>query len=146
MLVIGNDVKGINYKLSACCKPIYGDKIVGFIASDGAVKIHRTNCGNIRHLLSKYPYRMIKSQWSEKIGAQFVANIRVVGRDEIGIVSNITSMINKTDTATLRNIVIDSNGGMFEGNLVIGVDSLDNLDVLIKKIGTLKGVIQVSRV
>lgn len=146
VLVIGNDVKGINYKLSTCCKPIYGDKIVGFIASDGAVKIHRASCGNARHLLSKYPYRMIKTQWSGKLGAQFAANLQVVGRDEIGIVSNITSVINKTGDSSLRSIVIDSHGGMFDGRLVIGVTSLGILDELIHKISSLKGVMRVTRI
>lgn len=145
VLVIGNDVKGINYKLSKCCNPVYGDKIVGFIASDGAVKIHRANCGNARHLITKYPYRMIKSQWSGRLGSQFAANLRVVGRDEIGIISNITSVINKTGDSTLRNISINSHDGMFAGQLVIGVSSLDILDELISKINSLKGVSHVSR-
>lgn len=145
VLIIGNDVKGINYKLSNCCKPIYGDKIVGFIASDGAVKIHRANCGNAIHLKEKYPYRIIKTQWSGKLGTQFAASLRVVGRDAIGIVSNITSVINKTGDSTLRNITINSHDGSFEGQLVIGISSLTDLDELVNKIGSLKGVKQVSR-
>ena len=145
ILIIGNDVKGINYKLSKCCTPIYGDKIVGFIASDGAIKIHRTNCGNVRHLLAKYPYRMIKSQWSGKLGTQFAASLRVVGRDEIGIVSNISSVINKSGEAMLRNISINSHDGMFEGHLVLGVPSIAMLEELIAKIQSLKGVKSVIR-
>ena len=146
ILVIGNNVKGINYKLSKCCNPIFGDKIVGFIASDGAIKIHRADCGNVRHLLAKYPYRMIKSQWSGKIGAQFAATLKVLGKDDIGIVSTITSVINKNGDTQLRNISISSQGGLFEGYLVIGIASIDMLDDLIKKILTVKGVKQVTRV
>lgn len=145
ILVIGNNVKGINYKLSKCCNPIYGDAIVGFIASDGAIKIHRRDCGNVRHLLEKYPYRIIKSRWSGKMGSQFAATLKVVGRDDIGIVSNITSVINKEGDTVLRSISISSNGGLFEGYLVIGVTSLDTLDILIKKIKNLKGVKDVQR-
>lgn len=145
VLIIGNDVKGINYKLANCCKPIYGDKIVGFIASDGAVKIHRSNCGNALHLKQKYPYRIINSQWSGKLGAQFAAGLRVVGKDSIGIVSNITSVINKMGSSTLRSISINSHDGSFEGQLVIGISSLNELDELIAKISALKGVRQVSR-
>ena len=145
VLVIGNDVKGINYKLSKCCKPIYGDKIVGFVASDGAIKIHRVGCGNVKHLIAKYPYRVIKTQWSGKIGSQFAASIRVVGRDDIGIVANITSLINKTDDTVLRNIAINSSDGEFEGHLVVSVPSIAMLDDLIAKIQALKGVRHVSR-
>lgn len=145
ILVIGNNVKGINYKLSRCCNPIYGDAIVGFIASDGAIKVHRRDCGNVKHLLAKYPYRIIKSQWSGKVGKQFAATLKVVGNDDIGIVSNITSLINKEGDTVLRSVTINSMGGIFEGYLVIGINSLDNLDALIKKIKNLKGVKDVQR-
>lgn len=145
ILVIGNNVKGINYRLSRCCNPIYGDAIVGFIASDGAIKVHRRDCGNLKHLLAKYPYRIIRSQWSGKVGKQFAATLKVVGNDDIGIVSNITSLINKEGDTMLRSVSINSNGGIFEGYLAIGINSLDNLDALIKKIKNLKGVKDVQR-
>ena len=146
ILVIGNDIKGINYKLSKCCNPIYGDAITGFISSDGAIKVHRADCGNLKHLRDKYPYRIIKSQWSGKLGKQFAATLRVIGQDDIGIVSNITSVINKEGDTMLRNITINSNGGLFQGYLVIGVSSLTVLDDLIKKIKNLKGVKDLERV
>ena len=145
ILVIGNNVKGINYKLSRCCNPIYGDPIVGFIASDGAIKVHRRDCGNIKHLLAKYPYRIIRSQWSGKIGKQFAATLKVVGNDDIGIVANITSLINKEGDTMLRSVSINSTGSLFEGYLVIGINSLDSLDQLIKKIKNLQGVKDVQR-
>ena len=145
ILVIDNNIKGINYSLSRCCNPIYGDAIVGFVASDGAVKIHRRDCGNVPHLIEKYPYRIIKTKWSGKLGKQFAATLKVVGHDDIGIVANITSMINKQGDTILRNISINSMGGLFEGYLVVGVSSLDTLDDLIKKIKTLKGVKDVER-
>ncbi len=146
ILVIGNNVKGINYKLSKCCNPILGDRIAGFIASDGAIKIHKVECGNLRHLVSKYPYRMIKSAWSGKVGAQFAVTLKVVGKDDIGIVSNITSVINKSGDTVLRNISISSQQGTFEGFLVVGIPSISALDELCKKILALKGVKQVERV
>ena len=145
ILVIGDNVKGINYKLSKCCNPIYGDRILGFIASDGAIKIHRHDCGNLKHLKEKYPYRIIKSTWSGRHGKQFVATLRVVGQDDIGIVANMTSLINKEGTAMLRNITINSLDGLFEGYLVISVNSLEHLDELMKKMRTLKGVKEVER-
>lgn len=145
ILVIGNNVKGINYRLSKCCNPILGDRIAGFIASDGAIKIHKVECGNLRHLLAKYPYRMIKSAWSGKVGAQFAVTLKVVGKDDIGIVTNITSVINKNPDTVLRNISISSQQGTFEGFLVVGIPSIEALDELIKKILALKGVKQVER-
>ena len=145
ILIIDNNVKGINYKFSKCCNPIYGDKITGFIASDGAIKIHRADCGNVKNLKEKYPYRIIQSQWSGKIGNQFAATLKVVGQDDIGIVTNITSLINKEGDAILRNISINSNGELFEGILVIGISSTEHLAMLMNKIKKLKGVKDVMR-
>ena len=145
VLVIGTGVKGINYKLSKCCNPIYGDKVIGFIASDGAVKVHRADCANVRHIAERYPYRIIRCDWSGKIGTQFAATLRVVGRDDIGIVASITSVINKNSDTMLHGISIQSKDGSFEGVLTISIGSLASLDTLIKKIQGVKGVKHVDR-
>jgi len=145
IFVIGDNVKGINYKLSKCCNPVHGDNVFGFVSAEGVVKIHRENCPNAAHIKSKYPYRLISTKWAGKTGNQFVSTIRVVGYDDIGIVTNITSIISKESRASLRNISIDSHDGLFHGYLVIGVESTEILTHLIKKILTVKGVKDVQR-
>ena len=145
VLVIGNDIRGIKYKLSNCCHPIYGDKVVGFVASDGEIKIHRADCKNAQYMLSRFPYREIKTEWSGKVGAQFAVTLRVIGQDDIGIVTNISSVINKGKNTSLRSINIDSHDGQFHGYLVVGVSDTQVLNDLIKNIKTLKGVKDVQR-
>ena len=145
VLVIGEDIKGINYKLARCCNPIFGDNIVGFVSSEGAIKIHRADCVNARHLYAKYPYRRIDTRWSGKFGSQYAATLHIVGRDDIGIVTNITSVISKTSNAALRSISIDSHDGLFSGVLVVGVSDINLLNDLIKKIKAIKGVKDVQR-
>lgn len=96
VVIIGEGIKGINFKLSKCCMPIQGDDIMGFIASDGAIKIHKRGCPNARHLMNRYPYRTIKAAWSEIVGGnQFAVPLSIIGNDDIGIVNNITSLITK---------------------------------------------------
>jgi len=146
ILVIGDNVKGVNYKLARCCNPIFGDRVVGFIASDGAIKIHRTDCKNLRHLRERYPYRIISTRWTGKAGSQFVVTLKVLGRDDIGIVASITSVINKTADCLLRSISIQAEGGLFEGTITINVSNISLLDDLTKKILNVKGVKQVDRV
>ena len=146
VLVIGNDIKGISYKFARCCNPIYGDDVFGFISAEGVIKIHRTDCPNSRNIRERYPYRMITTRWSGKIGEQFAVNLRVVGRDDIGIVTNITSIITKEKKVTLRSISIDSHDGLFHGHLIIGVSDTRALSGLIKKIQTVKGVKDVQRI
>lgn len=145
ILVIDNNIKGINYKFAKCCNPIHGDDVFGFVSSEGVVKIHRNDCPNAAHIREKYPYRLIRTRWSGLIAGQFAATLRIVGRDDIGIVTNITSIINKEKNVTLRNISIDSNEGMFQGYLIVGVNHLHELDNLIKKLKTVKGVKDVQR-
>lgn len=145
VLVIGNDIKGINYRLARCCNPIYGDDVFGFISSEGVIKVHRRDCPNAAHILERYPYRVITTRWSGKIGTQFGATLRIVGHDDIGIVTNITSIINKEKDTSLRSISIDSNDGLFQGYLVVGVSDTRTLNNIIKKIKTVKGVKDVQR-
>lgn len=145
VIVIGENIKGVNYKLSRCCNPIYGDDVFGFISADGAIKIHRVDCPNAQHLRERFPYRVIRTRWSGRVGEQFVATLGVVGKDDIGIVTNITSIINKEKSVSLRSISIDSNDGIFRGILTVGINDTAALNQLIKKISTVKGVKNVSR-
>ncbi|MBQ9076327.1 MAG: bifunctional (p)ppGpp synthetase/guanosine-3',5'-bis(diphosphate) 3'-pyrophosphohydrolase [Muribaculaceae bacterium] len=145
ILIIGNNIKGINYRLARCCNPIYGDDVFGFISAEGVIKIHRTDCPNAANIRDKYPYRIITTRWSGKFGEQFGATLRIVGHDDIGIVTNITSIITKEKNVSLRNISIDSNDGLFQGYLVVGVSDTLTLNNLIKKIKTVKGVKDVQR-
>ncbi len=145
MLVIGDDIKGINYRLSKCCNPIYGDDVFGFISAEGVIKIHRHDCPNATNIREKYPYRLITTRWSGKLGQQFGATLRIVGNDDLGIVTSITSIINKERDTSLRSISIDSNDGIFQGFLVVGVNDTVALNNLIKKLKTVKGVKDVQR-
>lgn len=147
VLIIGvNEVKGLNYKFAKCCNPIYGDKVFGFVSSEGAVKIHREDCPNAAHIRYRYPYRIISVKWSGKLAEGFAVTIRVVGNDDIGIVTNITSIINKEKWCNLRGISINSVDGLFQGHLTVGVSDNTTLNNLIKKLKTVKGVKDVQRI
>lgn len=147
VLIIGaNEVKGLNYKFARCCNPIYGDKVFGFVSSEGAVKIHREDCPNAAHIRYRYPYRIISVKWSGKLAEGFAVTIRVVGNDDIGIVTNITSIINKEKWCNLRGISINSVDGLFQGHLTVGVSDNTTLNNLIKKLKTVKGVKDVQRI
>lgn len=145
ILIIGDNIKGINYKLSKCCNPIFGDDVFGFVSAEGVIKIHRHDCPNAEHIRYKYPYRVIRTRWSGKVGSRFAATLRIVGNDDIEIVTNITSIINKEKDVTLRNITIDSSDGIFSGFIVVGISDTSSLNNLIKKIKTVKGVKDVER-
>lgn len=143
-LILDKDLKGIDYALAKCCNPIYGDEVFGFISSQG-IKIHRTNCPNAHDMFSRFGYRVIPARWSGKSGSSYTIILRVVGADDIGIVTNLTSIISKEQGITLRSISIDSNDGLFQGNLSVTLQDTNTLESLMKKLRTVKGVKQISR-
>lgn len=144
VLVIDKNLTGIEYKLARCCNPIYGDDVFGFVSTQG-IKIHRMDCPNAQSMFSRFGYRIIRAKWSGKGDNGYVVTLRVVGRDDIAIVTNITSVIGKESGVTLRSLNIDSIDGLFQGNFTVMVRDTTTLNMLNKKIKTVKGVKTVQR-
>lgn len=143
-LVIDNNLTGVDYKLAKCCNPIYGDEIFGFVSSQG-IKIHRKNCPNAHDMFARFGYRVIPAKWSGKSGSNYTITLRIIGNDDIGIVNNMTSIIAKENGINMRSISIDSHDGLFQGNISVMLSNTDALAGLIKKLRTVKGVKEVSR-
>ncbi len=144
-LLIGSNLKGLDYQLAHCCNPVFGDDIFGFVTVSGGIKIHRTSCPNANALRNRFGYRIVKARWAGKGKGTYPLTLHVVGQDDLGIVNNITSIISKEEHIMLRSINIDSHDGLFSGILTILVDDTQRLTGLIKKLRTVKGVKAVSR-
>lgn len=146
ILVIDKDLHGVDYKFAKCCNPIFGDPIFGFVSISKGIKIHRNDCPNAADMKARYPYRILPAKWSGKsVGQQFPITFQVVGNDDIGIVTNITSLINKETGVLLRTISIDSHDGLFEGHLTLMVSDTKQLENMQKKIAMVKGVKAIVR-
>ncbi|MBQ5460500.1 MAG: bifunctional (p)ppGpp synthetase/guanosine-3',5'-bis(diphosphate) 3'-pyrophosphohydrolase, partial [Bacteroidaceae bacterium] len=146
VLVIDRNLKGLDYQLARCCNPIYGDDVFGFVTAGRGIKVHRKDCPNAQRLRDTLGYRIIPARWAGKGNSLYPITLRVVGNDDIGIVSNITSIIAKEQNVILRSINIKSSeDGLFSGNLIIQIDDLNKLKLLIKKLQGVKGVKNVTR-
>ena len=145
VLVIDQNLKGIDFSLSKCCNPIYGDPIFGFVTVNGGIKIHREDCPNAPELRKRFGYRVVKAKWSGKGGANYSITLRIIGHDDIGIVNNITNVLSKEEKVVMRSINIDSHDGLFSGNLVVLIEDTSKLNALIKKLKNIKGVKQIIR-
>ena len=145
VLVIDRNLKGIDFSLAPCCRPIYGDPVFGFVTINGGIKVHRIDCPNAPELRRRFGYRIVKARWSGKGASQYSITLRIIGNDDIGIVNNITSIISKEEKIMMRSINIDSHDGLFSGNLVVMLEDTSKLEALIKKLRTVKGVKQVER-
>ena len=142
--VIDKNLTGIEYKLAKCCNPIYGDEVFGFVSTQG-IKIHRIDCPNAPEMFSRFGYRIIRAKWSGKGDNGYIVTLRVVGRDDIAIVTNITSVIGKEEGVSLRSLNINSTDGLFQGTFTVMVRDTLSLNMLTKKIKTVKGVKSVER-
>ena len=146
-LVIDRNLKNVDYTLARCCNPIYGDEIFGFVSVSGGIKIHKKDCPNAPQLISRFGYRIVNARWAGgSTGTEYTTTIRIIGRDDIGIVTNITSVISKEQGINMRSISVDSNAGLFEGTITLVVHQASQLEALFKKLRTIKGVKQIFRV
>jgi GTP pyrophosphokinase len=146
MLVLGESLDKLEYKLSPCCNPIPGDDVFGFITAGEGIRIHRVNCPNAIQLMSNYAYRIVKAKWTNRKEIAFLAGIRITGLDDVGVVNNITRIISSELKVNMRSVSIDSNDGMFDGNIQLFVHDADHLTRLMDKLRKLPGILTVSRV
>ncbi len=146
VLVIDQNLKGIDFQLAKCCHPIYGDDVFGFVSSTGGIKIHRTDCPNAQAMRQRAPYRFVRARWASKQGTQYSITLHIVGQDDMGIVNNITSVISKEERMLMRSINIDSHDGLFSGHLTVMLEDTERLAGLIRKLKNIRGVKNVTRV
>jgi GTP pyrophosphokinase len=146
LLVIGENLQKIDYKLSPCCNPIPGDDVFGFITINEGIKIHRVNCPNAIQLLSNYAYRVVKAKWTSQELISFLAGIKITGIDEVGIVNNITKIISNELNVNMRSISFDTNDGTFEGTVMVFVQDTEHLTELMKKLKKVNGVFSITRI
>ena len=139
VLILDRGLTGVAYSLAQCCRPLYGDEVFGLVTTRG-IKVHRMNCPNAPDMFAHSPHKIICAKWNGESGSSQVASIEVVGRDELSIATNITSLIRKESGVKLRSYSIQSKDGLFHGSFVLYVERREALTVLIKKIRSASGV------
>ena len=147
-LIIGDASIDFDYVLAACCHPIPGDQVVGFITVGGEVRIHQTNCKNAQNLMSKYGYRIIKARWANQAisSKYFEATVEISGIDSLGLVSKVTDIISKQLKVNMKSISFESLDGTFVGKLKVNVSDKYHLEELMNELSGIDQYIKVSRV
>lgn len=144
-IIIGEDFKNIQYQLAGCCNPIPGDDVFGFITVSEGIKIHRYNCPNAEHLMSKMAYRCVKARWKTSDLRENLAAISVYGIDRVGIVNKLTEIVSNQHNVNMKSISFETDDGIFEGNLTVLVYDTEHLEQLMRKIEQVEGVQRVVR-
>ncbi|RAJ22898.1 RelA/SpoT family protein [Pedobacter cryoconitis] len=145
ILLIGEDLQKIDYTLAACCNPIPGDDVFGFVTVSEGIKIHRTNCPNAAQLMANYGYRVVKAKWNKQQELTFLTGLHIIGIDDVGLINNITKVISGDFKVNMRSITVDTDNGIFDGSIMIFVNDKEHLDNLIKNLLEVKGVTGVTR-
>jgi guanosine-3',5'-bis(diphosphate) 3'-pyrophosphohydrolase len=145
ILLIGEDMQRIDYTLAACCNPIPGDDVFGFVTVSDGIKIHRTNCPNAAQLMANYGYRIVKAKWNKQKELTFLTGLHIIGIDDVGLINNITKVISNDFKVNMRSITVDTDNGIFDGSIMIYVNDKEHLDRLIENLLEVRGVTGVTR-
>lgn len=145
ILLIGEDMDVLDYRFAKCCNPIPGDDVFGFITVNEGIKIHRTTCPNAPELLSRHGNRIVKAKWMSQQQNAFLAVLRIIGTDRVGMVRDVTDIISNELKVNMQSISIDTETGIFDGQIRLYVNSTRHLDELIGKLEKVTGVMRVTR-
>ena len=145
VLLLGDDMDKLDYKFANCCKPIPGDDVFGFVTINDGIKIHRNSCPNANELMSNYGYRVVKAKWTSQQEIAFLAGLKVIGTDRLGMISDITKVISGELKVNMRSLTIETDNGIFDGNIQLFVNDTIHLNTLIKKLKKIEGVERITR-
>jgi guanosine-3',5'-bis(diphosphate) 3'-pyrophosphohydrolase len=144
-LLIGEDMDVVEYKLAKCCTPIPGDDVFGFVTVNEGIKIHRTTCPNATELLANHGNRVIKAKWTSQHEVAFLTGLKVVGTDRVGLINDVSRVISEELKVNMSSLSFKSDQGIFNGEIMLYVNDTRHLEMLIKKLEKVEGVVEVAR-
>ena len=146
LVLNAKNVKGLDYKMSKCCNPVFGDDVFGFVTRTDGIKIHRITCPNAARLLELYPYRIQKVKWADTPSSgTFQVGLKMVV-DEESASGRILETVGQFK-ASIRSFTVTDNprNGTWEIAMKLSVPSNLELDKVLSQLRTLKHVIKVTR-
>ncbi|HEY5690719.1 MAG TPA: RelA/SpoT family protein [Cyclobacteriaceae bacterium] len=145
ILLIGEDMDVVEYKLAKCCTPIPGDDVFGFVTVNEGIKIHRVNCPNATELLANHSNRVIKAKWTSQHEVAFLTGLKIIGTDRVGLINDVSKIISEELKVNMSSISFRTDNGIFTGEIMLYVNDTRHLDFLIKKLEKVEGVVTANR-
>ena len=146
MLVFGAEQNKLDYKLSACCNPIPGDGVFGFVTINEGIKVHKKDCPNAISMQSNYAYRIIQAKWIDSSQEEFKAVLKITGMDTLGLTNELTKIISNQMSVNIQSISLNSEAGIFNGQVTVVVQNNTILKKLIDNIKKVDGIDKITRV
>ncbi len=145
ILLIGEDMDVVDYKLAKCCTPIPGDDVFGFVTVNEGIKIHRTTCPNATELLANHGHRVVKAKWTSQHEVAFLTGLKVHGTDRVGLINDVSKIISEELKVNMSSMSFHTDNGIFEGEIMLYVNDTRHLEQLIQKLEKVEGVVKVGR-
>ncbi len=145
LIIFGESSDKIMYALAKCCHPIPGDDVFGFVSTGKGLIIHRTTCPNATQLLANYGHRVVKTKWAKNKEISFLTGLKIIGLDDVGVINKITNVISGDLRINIAGLSIDSREGLFEGTIKVFVHDKEELEILVDRLKSLKGIQTVDR-
>jgi (p)ppGpp synthase/HD superfamily hydrolase len=145
LLIEGEVQTNMKIVYATCCNPIPGDEVFGYVSVGNGLRIHRLNCKNASDLLAHHAERVRRVEWGRGQDSTFLANLKVIGTDRIGMFNDISTVISKNLKMNIRSIIVSAEDGIFEGTIVLDVSDLEHLKRLMQRLHSVEGVHDVYR-
>jgi GTP diphosphokinase / guanosine-3',5'-bis(diphosphate) 3'-diphosphatase len=146
MLVFGVEQDKLDYKLSACCNPIPGDEVFGFVTINEGIKVHKKDCPNAIAMQSNYAYRILQTKWIDSTQQEFKAVLNITGMDSMGLTNELTKVISNNMHVNIQSISLSGEAGLFKGQVAVVVQNNSILKKMIENIKKIDGIEKVTRV
>ncbi|MEC5156745.1 RelA/SpoT family protein [Chryseobacterium sp. MP_3.2] len=145
MIVFGKDEEKMNYSFAKCCTVIPGDKMFGFITISDGIKVHHDACPNAINLRAQYDYRVLIAKWVNEESFKNRIKIEIEGLDRMGMINDITAVISNNMNMDMKSMSIESNNGIFLGNINLEVRNKSQLEETFKQLKNINGISRVKR-
>jgi GTP pyrophosphokinase len=129
--------------LAKCCKPLPGEKIVGYVTRGKGVAVHSANCPNVKNLMFN-PDREIAVEWADQRQSNFNVELEILMEDRQGILARVVSTIAnlKTNIRQMESRTVD---GRAMTELVLEIADLKHLEKVTRSLSNVDGVMRVDR-
>ncbi len=135
------------YVIAKCCNPIPGDSVIGFLASDGTVTVHKRTCETANNLAAKFGDKIVVPKWenAQSQDLSYLVRLSLKGLDRIGMINDITRYISFVMSVNIRKFSLSTDDGVFEGHIDLYVHDMDDLEKLMRRLQKIDGIESVIR-
>ena len=136
------------FKIAECCKPIPGDKVVGYRdPATGDIIVHKATCDELNRLASQYGKNIVKEEikWSQHKADSYLVTTQLRGIDRMGLLLDLANVVSNDFNINIREVNIHSHDGIFEGDISLYVRDAESLSAVMDKLRKIKGIESVKR-